>query len=61
MTRAQSAKLGGAVANQRAIARRMEFIAALDTGMSVKAAAYVAGVSWRTASRYRSGLTGVAL
>lgn len=61
MTRAESARLGGAISNKRAVKKRMKFMAALDKGMSVKAAAFFAGVSWRTASRYRSGETGVQL
>jgi hypothetical protein len=59
MTKAEGAKLGGAVSNRLAFERRGLFLSYLDSGVNKKRAAHLVGVSYRTATRYKSGETGV--
>jgi hypothetical protein len=53
MTLQERAKLGGAVAAQRAAMRAETFRRLMEEGLGFKRAAWKAGVSIRTARRYR--------
>ena len=53
MTMTERAKLGGAVAAERAAARREAVLKLLAEGECLKRAAWRAGVAYRTARRYR--------
>ena len=53
MTKAEAGRIGNAVVRARAAARRAEVMRYLESGMGIKRAAFAAGVSYRTAKRYR--------
>lgn len=52
---AQAGARGNKIVREKAAARRAAVLAAIAQGQCLKQAAFTAGVSYRSASRYRAG------